>query len=127
LCKLVVVKRKNIDSRIQKDVSAKFIDMKLVLTSSTELRSKPNVKYLTPAVANYIATHDLYLEEQIKPLMSAKRYAHTLRVNKLAMELATCINKELVLPAHIAAMCHDIGKELGDKQVLKLVGKYDHK
>ncbi|GHU34055.1 hypothetical protein FACS1894166_10890 [Bacilli bacterium] len=101
--------------------------MKLVLASSTNLRSKPDVKYLTPVIANYIATHGLYLEQQIKPLMSARRYAHTLRVNKLAMELAASINEELMIPAHIAAMCHDIGKEFTDKQLLKLVGKYNHR
>jgi nicotinate-nucleotide adenylyltransferase len=67
------------------------------------------------------------MEEQIKSLMSAHRFQHTLRVCKLAQELAKSINNKLIEKAYIASMYHDIAKEMLESQSRKLIKSYDKK
>lgn len=95
--------------------------------TSSDLRVEPTKKYLTPLVARYIATKGIYCEQQVKPLMSNYRYAHTLRVDKTAKQIATLNHYPYPLKVHIAAMYHDIGKEFSDKKILNMVKKYDRK
>ncbi|MDR0739282.1 MAG: nicotinate (nicotinamide) nucleotide adenylyltransferase [Mycoplasmataceae bacterium] len=119
LVKLIVIKR--YDTKIISDVPASFVDINPVPISSSDLRKLPQNKYLTPKIANYIANHGLYINCQIKPLMSSKRYQHTLRVTELAMDIAKKVAPHLIIKAYIAGMYHDVGKEFSDKQVKKMI------
>lgn len=92
--------------------------MPLINISSSQLRKNPSIKYLTKPIANYISANGLYIDEQIKPLLSPSRYQHTLRVMKLAMELTMKINKLLLKKVYIASMYHDVCKEFDDKNIL---------
>jgi nicotinate-nucleotide adenylyltransferase len=120
LAHLIVIKRNN--EKFKKVIPADFIDIKFVPTSSSALRKLPEVKYLTPRVAKFIATFGLYVFNQVYPLMSRKRFAHTLRVTKLAIEIGKTISEFLAYQAYIACMYHDIAKEMSDSQIKKLVG-----
>jgi nicotinate-nucleotide adenylyltransferase len=91
------------------------------------LRIKPDVKFLTPPVTKYIANNGLYIEQQIKPLMSVDRFQHTLRVTKLAMDFAKFIDNRLTKKAYIAAMYHDVCKELSDKDIRKYTNQKTNK
>jgi HD-GYP domain-containing protein (c-di-GMP phosphodiesterase class II) len=107
---------------VQQDVPAIFIHIKPILISSSQARVEPDKRYLPESVIDYISTHGLYIDNQIKPLMSPQRYQHTLRVAKLAQVLAQTNNPKLALKAYIAAMCHDVAKEFSDEQTKKIVG-----
>lgn len=121
---MIVVKRS--DDKIKTTIPATLITINPVPISSSSLRILPNIKYLDKHVCAYIASHGLYINNQIRPIMSKKRYDHTLRVTKLALEITTVINKKLLSQCYIAAMYHDVAKEFNDKKVLSLVVKYDH-
>jgi HD-GYP domain-containing protein (c-di-GMP phosphodiesterase class II) len=121
LARLVVVKRNN--QKFKKDIPADFVNIKLVPTCSSALRKLPQVKFLTPIVALYIATFGLYTINQVQPLMSLKRFQHTIRVAKLAIQIGRQISPLLGLKAYIAAMYHDISKEMSDAQIKKLAPK----
>jgi nicotinate-nucleotide adenylyltransferase len=103
------------------------VKMPLVKTSSSELRKEPQTKFLSPSVAQYIVDNGLYIDEQIKPLLSTSRYEHTLRVCKLAMQFANKIDKRLLKKIYIASMYHDVCKEFDDQCIRKyLKTKYQH-
>lgn len=123
LARLVVVKRNN--QKFKKDIPADFVNIKLVPTCSSALRKLPQVKFLTPIVALYIATFGLYTINQVQPLMSLKRFQHTIRVAKLAIQIGRQISPLLGLKAYIAAMYHDISKEMSDAQIKKLAPKWN--
>jgi nicotinate-nucleotide adenylyltransferase len=120
LANLIVVKRNN--QKINKSIPADFIDIKFIPTSSSELRTLPQVNYLTPLVAQYIAIYGVYIINQVKPLMSIERFHHTIRVTQLAIEIGKTISTKLAFSAYIACMYHDIAKEMSDQKVKKLVG-----
>jgi nicotinate-nucleotide adenylyltransferase len=65
------------------------------------------------------------ISKQVKTTMSKKRFAHTLRVTRLAIEIAKKVAPELVDKIFIAAMYHDVGKEFSDIQTTKLVKKWN--
>jgi HD superfamily phosphohydrolase YqeK len=94
-----------------------------VPTSSSALRKLPQVKYITPPIAKYIAAFGLYIINQVQPLMSLKRFQHTLRVTELAITLGKIKSPQMGLKAYIAAMYHDIGKEMTNAQIIELVGR----
>lgn len=94
--------------------------------TSSQLRVEPNKQYLTPLVARFIATKGIYCPEQVKPLMSDYRYQHTLRVVDTAKKIANANHYPYPYKVYVAAMYHDIGKEMNEKQILSLVKTYDH-
>lgn len=102
------------------------IKMPLINISSSQLRSNPDIKFLTPSITKYIAEHGLYIDQQIKHLLSNERYKHTLRVTMLALEFANIIDKKLLHKTYIASMYHDVCKEFDDEQT-KLYAKQTHK
>ena len=57
--------------------------MELVDVSSSEIRSGQKWYALHPGVRRYIAQHHLYLESFVEGRLSAKRYAHSVRVAQL--------------------------------------------
>jgi nicotinate-nucleotide adenylyltransferase len=67
------------------------------------------------------------LRAAVKPLMSAYRFAHTLRVTRLAVSIAKAVAPELVDKAYIVAMCHDVAKEYSDDKISHLFKTYDKK
>lgn len=95
------------------------------------------IKYLVPQeVENYIKKHDLYdyniqLTEDEKACMydyvasklSPKRYAHTRGVVEMALEYAK-LNGINYDETFIAALFHDIAKELSTEETLAICNKY---
>jgi nicotinate-nucleotide adenylyltransferase len=108
--------------------SAYFINMPPINIASSQLRINPDSKYLTKPIISYIAKHFLYAQEQVAAILSTARYQHSLRVAKLAKSLAIdCGYKNLATKAYIAGIYHDVCKELHKNDLIKYVGKYDHK
>lgn len=95
------------------------IKMPLINVASSQLRSNPNHKFIPKQIINYIAQNGLYINQQIKPLLSKARYEHTLRVAKLALEIAKAIKYKFLKKVYIAAMYHDVCKEFDDKKIIK--------
>jgi len=91
-------------------------------TSSTSIRDKSSLD-LPKEVQDYIIKNNVYLKEDVKKLMSEKRYLHTLRVAKLAKEIAEAINYDWK-KAYIAGLVHDCSKELDSEVELELMNKY---
>jgi nicotinate-nucleotide adenylyltransferase len=93
------------------------INMPLIHIASSQLRAMPNPKFIPKPIINYIAQNGLYIEQQIKPLLSKSRYEHTLRVMKLALEIAKAIKYKFLKKVYVAAMYHDVCKEFDDKKI----------
>ena len=79
--------------------------------SSTDIR---NLKSLdTPdAVIDYIIDNRLYFMTRIRSYMSEKRLLHTISTAKLSYEIALANNLKDAKKALIAALLHDIAKEM---------------
>ena len=120
---LVVGNRDNIDNIPEKAII--FLKFKKVHTSSQELQKYPNKKYLPKEIMQYISNNGLYIEQQIKPLMSIKRFEHTLRVKDTAIEIAKSLNYKKLKEVYIAAMYHDVCKEFTDSELIKYAKKYN--
>lgn len=110
--------------------------------SSTDIREsiklKEDMRYLLhPLAYKYIKENDLYIpiietkaddlieliKERLKGCLSQRRYIHSLGVAKLAKEMAikSDINEQ---EAEIAALLHDIGKELSADERKYYIDKY---
>ncbi|MBQ1273840.1 MAG: nicotinate-nucleotide adenylyltransferase [Cellulosilyticum sp.] len=119
-----------------------FLEVPALAISSSDIRKrlmemKP-IKYLVPQeVENYIKKHALYdykihLTEDEKACMydyvasklSPKRYAHTRGVVEMALEYAK-LNGIDYGETFIAALFHDIAKEITPKESLALCEKYE--
>lgn len=125
----------------QYETNIHFLEVPALAISSSDIRRrlmemKP-IKYLVPQeVENYIKKHDLYdynirLTEDEKACMydyvasklSPKRYAHTRGVVEMALEYAK-LNGIDYDETFIAALFHDIAKELSKEETLALCDKY---
>jgi len=109
--------------------------------SSTELRQRARsgqpMKYLVPdEVEEYIAKHCLYreswglepseiaeLDAALRKNLSDKRYIHTLGVAETAVKLAQAHGAD-VGAAHVAALLHDMAKEIPAAEKLRLCERY---
>ena len=62
-------------------------------------------------------------EEFVRPLLSEKRYAHTLRVARTAEELAY---RHGIDPARarLAGLLHDAARDMGGAELLRLAGEW---
>lgn len=91
-----------------------YIPLKTALhpASSSEIRNG-NFMYLNDKVCQYIFEKELYLKNIVHMRMSDKRFAHTLSVRKLSMELAEIHGLD-VHKASLAALLHDIAKEFDE-------------
>lgn len=99
-----------------------MLDIKGDSTSSTLVRK--NLSDNVPKVVlNYINKYKLYLKEDLKELLSERRYIHSVAVANLAKEIAKA-NKLDERKAYIAGLIHDCSKEIGDKKELSLMKKY---
>ena len=92
------------------------------LVSSTLVRNFLS-KDVPSDVLEYIAQNGLYLENKLKIDLTEWRYAHTLRVTRLAVKLAKA-NKLDAKQTYIAAMLHDCAKELPKDLQLEIMKSY---
>lgn len=116
-----------------------FLDNAVRVISSTEIRrafeSNEPCDMVPPAVAEYIVKNRLYgarwqempleqMREAIRPLMSAKRYRHSLGVEKEAVRLANLYGED-PHKAAVAGILHDCCKELPLEEALQTVQRSD--
>ena len=123
--------------RTQYHSSIRFLEVPALAISSSDIRKRVKaqspIKYLvTSAVENYIYKHKLYthpvslndklikeMTQYVKTRLSPRRYEHTKGVVEMAAELAS-IHGIDADKAFIAALFHDIAKELPAKQAFAL-------
>ena len=119
-----------------------FLEVPALAISSSNVRKRiatdRPIKYLVPEeVENYIKKHMLYnynlhltenekaqMYDYVASRLSPKRYAHTRGVIEMALEYAK-INDVDYDSTFIAALFHDIAKELPLKETLRLCSKYN--
>ncbi len=104
--------------------------------SSTEIRESFDIKdnpFLTPEVSEYIRNFGLYLKKisdeeltelrlNVKPLISEKRFLHTLGVEDAAVKISEYVAPSLVSHARAAAILHDVTKEMPQKDLIRDFG-----
>ena len=96
----------NISEYCMKEISGVQVD-----ASSTDIREFKSLK--TPdSVIWYMIDNNLYFTSKIRSYLSEQRYMHTLNVAKLSYEIAVSNKIKDVDKVIIAAMIHDIGKEM---------------
>ncbi len=137
LCKFIAVTRPGYKKPTVENVH--FLEIPSLAISSTDIRARVSadkpIKYLLPdEVELYILKNGLYrstdksaefaaLNAKIKKTLTQKRYKHTLGVADEAVRLAGIFGADAE-KAYVAAMLHDIAKNLSDKEMLKLCKKY---
>ena len=96
----------NIKRFKMKEISGGEVDV-----SSTDIRDLKSLE--TPdSVIDYIIDHRLYFMQRIAGYMSEKRLLHVISTAKLSYEVALANNLKDAKKALIAALLHDIGKEM---------------
>lgn len=124
------------------DSHIKFLEVPALSISSSDIRNRVKenrpIKYLvTSAVENYINKHKLYthpltfdesmiekLTLYVKNQLSKKRYEHTKGVVERAIELGN-IHEVNTDKLFIAALFHDVAKELSIDQSIQLCDCYN--
>jgi len=109
-----------------------FLEIPALAISSTDIRGRIKtgspIKYLVPhEVERYIEKSGLYLRhdfsadilQRLKKMMSEKRYIHTIGVAKEAIKLADMYGEDAE-KAYIAALLHDIAKEMPNSSKLAM-------
>ncbi|MGL4800556.1 MAG: nicotinate-nucleotide adenylyltransferase [Cellulosilyticaceae bacterium] len=130
--------------REQYDSSIQFLEVPALSISSSDIRYRVKenrpIKYLvTSAVENYIQKHHLYahplsfdkemirqLTDYVKGCLSTERYNHTKGVVERAIELGNIHGKNTD-KLFIAALFHDVAKELTEDEVQHLCEQYQIK
>ena len=125
----------------QYETNIHFLEVPALAISSSDIRRRLNemkpIKYLVPQeIENYIKKHELYnyqirltdkekeeMYQYVASKLSPKRYAHTRGVVEMALEYAK-LNGLDYDETFIAALFHDIGKELSDEESLALCQQY---
>jgi len=125
----------------QYETNIHFLEVPALAISSSDIRRRLNemkpIKYLVPQeVENYIKKHELYnyqirltdkekeeMYQYVASKLSPKRYAHTRGVVEMALEYAK-LNGLDYNETFIAALFHDIGKEIPRQESLALCEKY---
>lgn len=90
--------------------------------SSTAIKNG-DISALDPEVLHYMMMHSIYTKTMIRPLMSQKRYIHSLSVADTAREFALSNNVDSN-KAYIAGLLHDIAKEMPMDQMKALMSRY---
>ncbi len=119
-------------------LGAKIVEIKHKVTeiSSSEIRDSLgsfSTDYISPGVCDYIYKNGLYgaslskkeidtLRDLVAGRLSEKRFLHTLGVEEAAAEIARATAPELLPKARVAALLHDITKEMSSEP---LIEKYD--
>lgn len=137
LCDLIIYPRVGYNGQelalfaIAHGLKAQLLPVAPVHTSSTLVRSQLQLLSDAPGmldvkVARYIAARGLYLPpyaERVREDMSERRYAHTLGVRDLAVELAF-EHRVPMQKAAVAALLHDCAKSMKLSQLQAIAGKY---
>lgn len=118
-----------------------FVDTPVIDISSTDIRNrilnKKSVKYfLSENVEKYVHENNLYkveqmtleekINEDLKKKLDEKRYRHTLGVVKSAQELCDLYDEDKQ-KATLAALLHDVAKQMKKDEVQHTIEKYDIK
>lgn len=106
--------RSNIDAFHMLVVEGRKFD-----TSSTQIRSLSTLD-IPFTVIEYIIDHNLYFTRKLKSYYDDKRFLHIVSVAKLAYQIAKN-NKLDAGKAALAALLHDIAKDMDPKQAKELV------
>ncbi|WP_083461403.1 nicotinate-nucleotide adenylyltransferase [Cellulosilyticum ruminicola] len=125
----------------QYEANIHFLEVPALAISSSNIRERINamkpIKYLVPEeVENYIKKYDLYeykiclteeerteMYDYVASKLSPKRYAHTRGVVEIALEYAKYHHLDYD-EIFIAALFHDIAKELGKEEQKRLCDLY---
>lgn len=113
LAKIVFFKRPGmeLDKNNIKEFEMVEIDGTLFDDSSTDIRELKSLD--TPdSVIDYIINNRLYFMKKIASYMSEDRLIHTISTAKLSYEIALANNLTDAKKVFIAALLHDIGKEM---------------
>lgn len=116
-------------------LGAKIVEIKHKVNeiSSTEIREmiahRCEDTPISKAVLDYVLEERIYsfsenseeLEGRIRPLLSERRFLHTLGVARAAVRIANAVDASLGGKANIAALLHDVTKEMDQR---KLIEKY---
>lgn len=124
LVKIVAIARPNyqiVSENVQK-FNVLVINEEISSMSSSSLRQLNNLD-CPKKVLDFIAKNGLYYISTLKNFMSRKRFNHTLSVANLAYEIALKNNLE-PSKAYLAALLHDIGKEIPFDEQEKYVKEY---
>ena len=62
------------------------------------------------------------LRERVMKLLSDRRYAHTLGVEKAALRIAEAVSPELCALSRVAALLHDVTKEMNQNELVRSYG-----
>ena len=117
-------------------IGAKIVEIKHKVNeiSSTEIRNmladRCNVAPIDASVFEYVVKEGIYLssassnnlEDKVRALLSERRFKHTLGVVNAAEIIAKTVDTSLVAKARIAALLHDVTKEMPQDV---LVSKYN--
>ncbi len=110
--------KKNIKEYKMVEIDGDFVDV-----SSTDIRDLKSLE--TPdSVIDYIIDHRLYFMKRIATYMSEKRLVHTISTARLSYEIAKANNLEDSKKALIAALLHDIGKEMPIPEQREIMANY---
>ncbi len=91
-------------------------------SSSSEIRNG-RVDLLDPKVLSYISKHGLYLDTIISSKMKEKRRLHSISVANLAKKIAQSNGLD-VNKTYIAAIMHDIAKEMDYEQSYQIMKSF---
>ncbi|MGN1295177.1 MAG: nicotinate (nicotinamide) nucleotide adenylyltransferase [Bacilli bacterium] len=124
MIKIVSIARPNyqIVSKNVEKYGVIVIDEEISDMSSSALRELNNLS-CPKKVLDYIAENELYYIPTLKEYMSNKRFNHTLSVSNLAYEIALRNNIDPYKAYH-AALLHDVGKEISEKEQENYVKEY---
>ncbi len=149
LAKIAFIRREN-DNALNEEIEAKreeykakygaeilSIDTDVTEISSTDIRNmilsgEDTSVVLDVRVRNYIDKKLLYrfdstekgladLRERLKAYLSPSRYSHTLGVERAAVKIAEYCLPEMKLSAAVAALLHDVAKELPEEELLEIL------
>lgn len=97
------------------------LDIEPMKVASSDIRNG-DILDLDPNVLRYIVKNGLYLETMIRPMMSKKRYNHTVSMAALARDIAISNGLDGT-KAYVAGMLHDIAKEMDQELAIKIMNE----
>ena len=109
-----------LDEQNIKRFKMKRIEGQMVDASSTDIRELKSMA-VADSVLHYSALHHLYFINKIKGYMSEERLNHTLSVTNLSYEIAKANNIKNANKIIVAALLHDIGKEVPMQEQKKIM------
>ena len=106
-----------------KRFNMKKVHGKEVEASSTEIREGSSLA-TTDSVIDYMIDHKLYFIHKISSMMNEHRFIHSMSVARLSYEIAKANKLKDAKKAYLAGLLHDIGKEVDEKEQVKIVKEH---